>query len=133
MKTPEEIDLLAKKMRHARFWRSFDRGLWFLTDLLLMAAPFVAIPKKEWTAVWAIIVGAGFWRGADRMFRRFVWKVPRLKDWWHKREHLKLHHSLDVLIGDWISQTENLPSRSSVMQLMEWSHQQTLEPTEPKH
>ena len=47
----------------------------------------------------------------------------------HKQRHIELHTALDELIADFITHTNKLPSKSSIMELMEWSHQQTLEPT----
>ena len=48
----------------------------------------------------------------------------------HIRRHKLLHKMLDELVADWINQTNCLPSQNSVMDLMQWSHQQTIEPTE---
>lgn len=48
----------------------------------------------------------------------------------HKARHKLLHEHLDELIADWIWQTTNLPSKSSVLDLMEWSYQQTKNPTD---
>jgi len=48
----------------------------------------------------------------------------------HKKRHEELHAALDQLVADWISQTEKLPSKSTVLELMTWSHQQTINPTE---
>lgn len=48
----------------------------------------------------------------------------------HKARHELLHRHLDELIADWISQTTALPSKASVLDLMEWSHQQTIAPTD---
>ncbi len=47
----------------------------------------------------------------------------------HKQLHIKLHQNLDELIADWLSQTEKLPSKSTVLELMQWSKQQTETPT----
>lgn len=54
-----------------------------------------------------------------------------LKNWdeVHKRDHLRLHQSLDHLVADFVSQTETLPSRCLLSTLMRWSHQQTMKPT----
>lgn len=46
----------------------------------------------------------------------------------HKARHLELHRALDELIADFLTHTGKLPSRSTVMELMEWSYQQTIEP-----
>ena len=48
----------------------------------------------------------------------------------HIRRHLKLHNSLDELSADMIRHTDKLPSKTSVMELMQWSYQQTKNPTE---
>lgn len=49
---------------------------------------------------------------------------------WHRERHEVLHRALDELVADWVTHTEGLPSQNSVMELMSWSHQQTLNPTE---
>lgn len=46
----------------------------------------------------------------------------------HIRIHKELHNSLDKLVADWLHQTGGLPSKNSVMSLMKWSYQQTLDP-----
>lgn len=43
-----------------------------------------------------------------------------------KQRHIELHQSLDELVAEFISSTRYLPSRISVLELMRWSHQQTL-------
>lgn len=50
----------------------------------------------------------------------------------HRQRHIKLHHSLDELLADWIDHTGALPSKSTVLDLVEWSHRQTEDP-EDKH
>lgn len=47
----------------------------------------------------------------------------------HIKIHKKLHHSLDVLVADMIDQTRKLPSSTTVMELIEWSYEQTTNPT----
>lgn len=47
----------------------------------------------------------------------------------HADRHKKLHRALDELAADMIEQTGSLPSRTSVLDLMKWSHQQTVLPT----
>lgn len=47
----------------------------------------------------------------------------------HKQRHIELHKMLDELIADFISQTGKMPSKTTVMELMQWSYQQTLDPT----
>ncbi len=48
----------------------------------------------------------------------------------HMERHRELHKALDELVADWISHTEKLPSRSTVMELMQWSYEQTTKPAE---
>ena len=48
----------------------------------------------------------------------------------HKARHIELHKALDELIADFIGHTSKLPSDTSLMELMKWSHRQTLNPTE---
>lgn len=43
--------------------------------------------------------------------------------------HKKLHRSLDELIACFITETTNLPSRTTMMEFMEWSHKMTENPT----
>jgi hypothetical protein len=47
----------------------------------------------------------------------------------HKLRHAQLHRSLDELLADWIRHTANLPSESTVMDFLKWSHAQTLNPS----
>ena len=42
----------------------------------------------------------------------------------HQRRHQTLHAHLDELVADWIDKTGNMPSKASVMELMEWSNEQ---------
>jgi hypothetical protein len=48
----------------------------------------------------------------------------------HKARHQRLHQELDELVADWITHTGKLPSRATVLDLMQWSAQQTERPTE---
>ncbi len=48
----------------------------------------------------------------------------------HITRHKELHQSFDELIADFIGHTKGLPSKTTVMELMEWSHKQTLDPDE---
>jgi hypothetical protein len=48
----------------------------------------------------------------------------------HKARHKLLHENLDELIADWIWQTKALPSKNSILDLIEWSYQQTSNPTD---
>ncbi len=43
--------------------------------------------------------------------------------------HKELHNSLDELIACFITETENLPSETTLMEFMEWSHSMTKDPT----
>lgn len=46
----------------------------------------------------------------------------------HRERHRQLHRALDELIADFIDKTGKMPSDTTVMELMEWSHRQTLKP-----
>lgn len=48
----------------------------------------------------------------------------------HKIRHQELHKSYDELMADFMRHTTKLPSNTTMMELIKWSHQQTLEPTE---
>lgn len=48
----------------------------------------------------------------------------------HRDRHIELHKALDELITDFIMHTGNLPSKTGLMLLMEWSAEQAQEPTE---
>ena len=50
----------------------------------------------------------------------------------HKARHVELHQKFDELLADFIAHTGDLPSQTSVMEFMTWSHEQTLEPTPGK-
>ena len=47
----------------------------------------------------------------------------------HKLRHILLHQHLDELMADFILHSKKLPSKTTVMELVLWSHQQTIEPT----
>jgi hypothetical protein len=50
----------------------------------------------------------------------------------HRERHLLLHAALDELMADFLTQNRpKLPSNTTVMELMVWSHAQTIEPVEP--
>jgi len=51
----------------------------------------------------------------------------------HKEKHVALHKSLDLLVADMIANTNMLPSKTTVMQLMKWSNSQMDKPTEKKN
>ena len=48
----------------------------------------------------------------------------------HIARHIKLHKSLDELLADFLIHTGRLPSKTTVLKLMEWSHKQTSNPDE---
>src|SRR5260221_8752623 len=48
----------------------------------------------------------------------------------HKARHALLHHALDELVADWLTHTEKRLSSATVLELMQWAHNQTLKPTE---
>ncbi len=47
----------------------------------------------------------------------------------HKQKHIALHNNLDELVADWIMETGGLPSQSSILELINWSHKQTIKPS----
>jgi len=47
----------------------------------------------------------------------------------HIKRHKELHERLDELVADFITHTQGLPSKTSLMDLMEWSFEQTKNPT----
>jgi len=51
----------------------------------------------------------------------------------HKEKHIKLHKSFDELTADYVSHTEKLLSETTVMELIEWSYSQTINPKESKN
>lgn len=50
---------------------------------------------------------------------------------YHKQRHIELHDRLDELVADFIDHTGKLPSKTTLLELMNWSFKQTLKPTEP--
>lgn len=49
----------------------------------------------------------------------------------HKTRHLELHKAFDELLADYLAQNRDArPSTTSVLDLMQWSHQQSIKPTE---
>ncbi len=46
----------------------------------------------------------------------------------HIKRHKELHKALDELVADFINLTEKLPTQTTLMELMEWSYKQTIEP-----
>lgn len=53
----------------------------------------------------------------------------------HRDRHLELHRALDELLADWAAQQPRDGSRlfqnTTIAELMEWSYQQTKQPTRP--
>lgn len=57
--------------------------------------------------------------------------VPPLDQEKHRARHVELHKMLDELAADWISHNpKKTLSKSSIMEFMKWSHQQTITPDE---
>ena len=51
----------------------------------------------------------------------------------HIKKHKVLHQALDELMGDYLTLNKGKrPSNTTLMELGEWSHQQTIKPTEAK-
>jgi hypothetical protein len=50
----------------------------------------------------------------------------------HKARHILLHAHLDELAADFLIHTKGRPSINTIIDLMTWSHQQTINPTEDK-
>ncbi len=48
----------------------------------------------------------------------------------HTQRHIILHKRLDELVADFIKHTGGLPSKTTLLEFMEWSHKETLSPTE---
>ena len=48
----------------------------------------------------------------------------------HIKRHELLHNCLYELIADWMTHTYKMPSKSTVLELMQWSGKQTEKPTE---
>ena len=47
----------------------------------------------------------------------------------HRKRHIKLHKFFDELVEDGIKYGGLLPSQATVLDLMRWSHDQTIKPT----
>lgn len=50
----------------------------------------------------------------------------------HKQHHVELHKAFDELLADFISQTDALPSETTILHLLRWSLEQTENPTTPE-
>ena len=48
----------------------------------------------------------------------------------HKKRHILLHKHMDELVADYMSHTNKMPSQTNLMELIEWSCEQTKNPTE---
>ena len=48
----------------------------------------------------------------------------------HIKKHKELHRALDELIADYILTTKKGLQNTNLLQLIEWSHEQTIKPTE---
>ena len=48
----------------------------------------------------------------------------------HKKHHIELHQALDLLAADMMLHTNRLLSETTILELMEWSHEQTIKTTE---
>ena len=48
----------------------------------------------------------------------------------HQERHVFLHKCFDELLADFIGHTGSLPSQTKLMEFLEWSHSQTIKPTE---
>lgn len=46
----------------------------------------------------------------------------------HIKRHKKLHNWLDEIAADYFTQTERLLSETTVLELLEWSYGQTIQP-----
>ena len=48
----------------------------------------------------------------------------------HQERHVFLHKHLDELLADYINETEKLISETKFWEFIEWSHLQTMSPSE---
>jgi hypothetical protein len=46
----------------------------------------------------------------------------------HKAVHKRLHAAFDELLADFITHTQRMPSETTVLELLQWSHKQTIDP-----
>jgi len=56
-------------------------------------------------------------------------KTTTLSNLEHQERHAQLHKSFDELVADFIDQTGKLPTKTSIYELMVWSHEQTIKPS----
>lgn len=50
----------------------------------------------------------------------------------HRERHVLLHRMLDELVADFIGQSGKRPSETTVLELIFWSSEQMVNPTEKK-
>jgi hypothetical protein len=48
----------------------------------------------------------------------------------HKARHQEIHKLFDELVADFITHTGKLPSKTTVLELIDWSYKQTQQPEE---
>ena len=48
----------------------------------------------------------------------------------HLERHKKLQKMLDELVGDWITETGELPHNTTMIEFMRWSYLQTVNPSD---
>lgn len=48
----------------------------------------------------------------------------------HRERHKILHRNLDELLADFVATTDRMPSKTSLVEFLHWSYQQTLNPTD---
>jgi hypothetical protein len=48
----------------------------------------------------------------------------------HINRHKLLHKHLDELVADFITESGGLPSKTTVSELIKWSHEQTFNPSD---
>lgn len=48
----------------------------------------------------------------------------------HTERHKLLHRELDELVADFIRHTQQLPSKTTLVEFLHWSHTQTINATE---
>jgi len=51
----------------------------------------------------------------------------------HKARHEHLHKALDELLADFIRNTKRFPSQTNLIDFLQWSYNQTLNPEETEH
>lgn len=79
-----------------------------------------------------------WWKSAIPMFQKIIKditkreaKVDKITDLTeqHKQMHVQMHKVLLLLLDDFIEQTETTPAQTKIINLMKWSHEQTIKPT----